>query len=80
MRKSDSKGNATYSSFFLSSFAEKVTLIKYFIIVFFLFTNFTSFREERSVVVMSDSLQGSFILCENKQTEQNSNTPKKIHH
>ena len=78
MRKSDSKGNATYLSFFLSSFAEKVTLIKYFI--FFLFTNFTSFREERSVVVMSDSLQGSFILCENKQTEQNSNTPKKIHH
>lgn len=56
MRKSDSKGNATYSSFFLSSFAEKVTLIKYFIIVFFLFTNFTSFREERSVVVMSDSM------------------------
>lgn len=29
---------------------------------------------------MSDSLQGSFILCVNKQTEQNSNTPKKIHH
>ena len=75
MRKSDSKGNATYLSFFLSSFAEKVTLTKYFI--FFLFTNFTSFREERSVVVMSDSLQGSFILCENKQTEQNSNTPKR---
>lgn len=65
-------------SFFLSSFAKKVTLIKYFI--FFLFTNFTSFREERSVLVMSDSLQGSFILCVNKQTEQNSNTPKKIHH